>query len=232
MKTLILTDNAYALDLARELDVIYGNIAVFQSPKGPLVDVPRLSVKTQIDEIVQNYDLVISIHCKQLFPAELIRQVRCINVHPGFNPYNRGWFPQVFSIMNGLKAGVTIHEIDEELDHGAIIVQQEYKIESWDTSGTAYAKIMQLERELVLTHFADIRTGNYQTTKPEINGNLNLKKDFDRLKQLDLDEQGRFGDFLNRLRAYTHGDFQNAYFVDERGKKVFVRVTLQPEETS
>ncbi len=50
MKTLILTDNAYALDLARELDVIYGNIAVFQSPKGPLADVPRLSVKTQIDE--------------------------------------------------------------------------------------------------------------------------------------------------------------------------------------
>lgn len=229
MKTLILTDNVYALALARELDALHGAIEVCQSPKGPLGDVPRLNVKTQVDEIVQRYNLVISIHCKQLFPAALIQQVRCINVHPGYNPYNRGWFPQVFSIMNGLKAGVTIHEIDEQLDHGAIIVQQEYKIESWDTSGTAYAKIMQLERDLVLRYFADIRAGNYQTTRPMLEGNLNFKKDFDRLKQIDLDEQGRFGDFLNRLRAYTHGDFQNAYFIDADGKKVYVRVSLERE---
>src|SRR5579862_5054037 len=149
MNTLILTDNPQALELARELDVIHGGIDIFQSPSGTLSDVPRINVRTQLAQITQNYDLVISIHSKQLFPLELISRVRCVNVHPGFNPFNRGWFPQIFSIINGMKAGATIHEIDEQLDHGLIVAQREYNIKSWDTSGSAYANIMKIERDLL-----------------------------------------------------------------------------------
>jgi len=72
--------------------------------------------------ILENYDLVLSIHCKQLFPPILVENVKCINVHPGYNPINRGWFPQVFSIINDLPIGATIHEIDNELDNGKINV--------------------------------------------------------------------------------------------------------------
>ncbi len=70
------------------------------------------------------YILFISLHCKQIFPQRLTDNYRCINIHPGYNPYNRGWFPQVFSILNKNTAGVTIHEIDQELDHGPIIYQE------------------------------------------------------------------------------------------------------------
>ncbi|NJR44011.1 hypothetical protein HC761_00620, partial [bacterium] len=144
----------------------------------------------------------------------------------GLNPYNRGWFPQVFSIINGLPSGVTIHEIDEELDHGAIITQRQYQIESWDTSGSAYEKIMQIERELVLEWFESIRAHRYQVTQPEP-GNLNLKRDFDKLRHIDLDEKGSFAQLINRLRALTHGSFKNAYFFDPEGNKVFVRIQLE-----
>lgn len=229
MKTLILTDNSYAAALAAELRDIHGKIDVFQSPNGPLANLSRLNVKERAAGIAEEYNLVISIHCKQLFPAALVNRVRCVNVHPGFNPYNRGWYPQVFSLLNGLKAGVTIHEIDEELDHGPIIAQKEYTIEPWDTSGSIYARLMKIERELVLENFAAIRAGSYQAVPPAVEGNLNLKKDFDQLKCLDLDKSGTFRDFLNHLRALTHDDFRNAYFVDETGRKIFVRVSLEPE---
>ena len=43
-------------------------------------------------------------------------------------------FQQVFSILNKLPVGVTIHEMDEQLDHGIIIVQKEINIFSWETS--------------------------------------------------------------------------------------------------
>lgn len=229
MKTLILTDNAYALSVAIELRATYAQIDVCQSPDGALPDVPSLSVREQTAEIIANYGLVLSLHCTQYFPTELVNAVRCVNVHPGLNPHNRGWFPQVFSIINGRKAGVTIHEMDEQLDHGPVIVQQEYSIESWDTSGSAYRNIMELERELILANFAAIRAGSYRAVAPNIEGNINYKKDFDELRCLDLDEEGKFRDFLNRLRALTHDDLRNAYFVDATGRKVFVRVSLEPE---
>ena len=230
MKILILTDNFHARALAAELQARHGGIDVCQSPNGLLPDVPRLNVRERVAEIIEHYDLVISIHCKQLFPASLINRVRCVNVHPGFNPYNRGWYPQVFSIIDGQKVGVTIHEIDEQLDHGPIIVQKECPIESWDSSGSVYARLMDIERELMLEHFVAIRDGSYKAKPPAIEGNLNLKEDFERLRHLDLNEHGTFGDFLNRLRALTHDDFRNAWFVDASGRKVFVRVVLEPEK--
>jgi dTDP-4-amino-4,6-dideoxyglucose formyltransferase len=226
MQTLILTDNPFAAALAKELQTSYGGIDIYQSHNGGLPELPRLSVKKNLDDILARYQLVISIHCKQLFPAKLVNQVRCINVHPGLNPFNRGWFPQVFSIINGLPAGVTIHEIDELLDHGAIICQQAYKIEAWDTSGSAYEKIMALERELVLAHFGSILRGDYQAIQPELSGNLNLKKDFDKLKEIELNQVGSYRDLINRLRALTHGNFDNAYFYDDSGNKIYIKIAL------
>lgn len=228
-RTLVLTDNPHAVAVVAELERAHGGIDVFQSPDGPLEGVPRLDVRADAGGIAGAYDLVLSIHCKQFFPPELTRAVRCVNVHPGLNPFNRGWFPQVFSIINGLPAGVTIHEIDDQLDHGPIIVQQGCELKPWDTSGSAYARIMEIERALLLEHFAAIRAGSYRAVPMASEGNLNRRKDFDRLKAFDRDEVGRFGDFIDRLRALTHEPYRNAYFVDAAGRKVFMRLVLEPE---
>lgn len=230
-RTLVLTDNPHACELARELDRLHGGIDVYQSPNGPLERIPRLNVRSSAPTIISTYGLVLSIHCKQLFPSELVKGIRCVNVHPGLNPYNRGWFPQVFSIINGLPSGVTIHEIDEELDHGPIIAQREYTIQSWDTSGSAYARVMALERELVLKHFIAIRDRTYKAAAPQEEGSINYRKDFEELKQIDLRQQGTFGEFINRLRALTHDKFRNAYFIDKSGTKIFVRITLEPADS-
>jgi dTDP-4-amino-4,6-dideoxyglucose formyltransferase len=185
-----------------------------------------LKVKEKVAELVSEYDLIISLHCKQLFPAELVKKVRCINVHPGLNPFNRGWFPQVFSILNGLPCGATVHEIDEYLDHGAVICQKEVKIEIWDTSLSAYNKILDVEIELLEKHIEKIINHDYKT-QIKNKGNLNLKKDFDDLCEIKLDNKDSFLNHINRLRALTHGDYSNAYFFDENGKKIYLTVELK-----
>ena len=228
-KTLILTDNLQAYKLAGELNQLHGGIDTYQSPNGTIEGVPHLHVRDQVTSIIDKYDLVLSIHCKQIFPDELVIGSRCVNVHPGLNPHNRGWFPQVFSIINGLPSGVTIHEIDNELDHGPIIAQKEYTIQPWDTSGSAYAKIMALEKELLMEHFASIRNQTYMAIPPEEEGNLNYKKDFNKLKHIDMNQQGTFGEFINRLRALTHDNYNNAYYIEPSGKKVFVKLQLELE---
>ena len=194
-----------------------------------------LSIKVKSENplaLAQQLDLILSLHCKQLFPADLVSAVRCVNVHPGLNPYNRGWFPQVFSILNGLPTGATIHEIDEELDHGNIIIQAPVPSYKWDTSIDIYNRVLAKELELLELHLAKIISGEYETTSPSEEGNLNLKKDFNQLCELDLSKTQTVGDTIDSLRALTHGEYQNAYFIDpDSGKKVFVSVNLNVKET-
>jgi len=189
--------------------------------------IPGLDVKhDDLASITTDFDLVISLHCKQIFPAEMVQAVRCVNVHPGLNPYNRGWFPQVFSIMNGLPLGATIHEIDEQVDHGPIIAQREVSVRSDDTSLTCYERVLEAECELLYEFLPSIVANSYVTMRPA-EGNYNSLADFRELCQLDMHQTVRAGDLINRLRALTHGDYHNAFFIDEQGEKVFVSLSLE-----
>lgn len=181
----------------------------------------------QVVEALKTSYIVFSIHCKQLFPKELVQNTKCINVHPGYNPYNRGWYPQVFSIINKTIIGATIHEIDEQLDHGSIIAREEVEKFEVDTSLTLYNRILDKEIELLQENIASIMSLSYTTILPEIEGKLYLKKDFNELCNLDLDENLTMKDAINKLRALTHGEYKNAYFFDSNGKKVFLSINLE-----
>lgn len=199
--------------------------AVLTQPIQPIV------VKEEWEELADNFDLIISLHCKQLFPADLVNRVRCVNVHPGLNPFNRGWFPQVFSILNGLPTGATIHEIDEELDHGKIIAQTEVPNYAWDTSIDIYNRVLKAEVELLKTHLPKIISGDYTAYAPEQEGNVNLKKDFNALCELDLSKKQSIGKTIDLLRALTHGQYKNAFFIDpQTGKKVHISISCEVEK--
>jgi dTDP-4-amino-4,6-dideoxyglucose formyltransferase len=184
-----------------------------------------------IKEILNKYNLIISIHCKQFFPLAIVNSIKCINIHPGYNPINRGWYPQVFAIEQNLPVGATIHEIDEKLDHGNIIARALVNKEITDTSETLYNKIIKKEIELITEYLDSILKNTYKTIKPEDEGKLYLKKDFQKLCKLDLDEKLTMIQFINKIRALTHGEFNNAYFIDpETGNKIYISIKLQTEK--
>lgn len=241
-KVLIFSDNALLcskfVKLCGELqlDLDYFEFASSPNSKLDVGDLPpqksieEISMKKDWKGLVDRFDLIISIHCKQIFPSALLQEVKCINVHPGFNPFNRGWYPQVFSILNKKPAGATIHEIDDQLDHGNIIAQKQLKIKSSDTSGSAYNKILDLEITLLRNHLIPIMENNYQTIKPENEGNLNYKSDFNALLELDLSKTQTIGETIDLLRALTHEKYKNAYFIDaETGEKVYVSINFSKE---
>ena len=189
-----------------------------------------LRLRDQDEGFFSRYDLFISLHCKQLFPDALVNNHLCINVHPGYNPYNRGWFPQVFGIMNHLPIGVTIHKMDTELDHGPILWQKRLELRSDDTSREVYERILATEMELMEAHLEDLLTGNYTLTPMASEGNLNTRQDFEALREIDPDKPATYGEVLDFLRAMTHAPYKNAYYLDEDGKKVYVRIELEKEE--
>ena len=222
MKILVISDNTFIKEKI---------IEIFKSKniKCDLFESKDLNFKNSlfIDYLISEYELIISAHCKKIFPKKLVESTRCINLHPGYNPYNRGWFPQVFSILNKLPLGATIHEMDEGLDSGDIIFQEEVPIGSSDDSLSLYNKVLQKEINLFQNNFDEIIKGSYKKIKPKSNGNLNLKQDFNNLCKLDLNSIGTMGEHIDLLRALSHGDFENAYFLDEENNQIKVKIELK-----
>lgn len=189
----------------------------------------EINIKQEYKEIIDEYDLVLSLHCKQIFPKELVNNIICINIHPGYNPYNRGWYPQVFAIINQERLGATIHLMDEEVDNGAIIDRQEVKVEAYETSKEAYEKVLEAELELFRKNIRQIVEGTYKSFKPEIKGDYHSIDDYNELCKLDLNQLTTMGNAIDKLRALSHGAYKNAYFYDKDGSKIFVKIELSKE---
>lgn len=185
----------------------------------------------EVDECISSYNLIISAHCKQIFPKKLVNSTRCINIHPGFNPYNRGWYPQVFSIINGLAIGATIHQMDEEIDHGPIIAQREVKVEHFDTSYDVYRKIIEVEKELITENIIRIINNSHPLpTIPVIDGNYNSIQSFKDLCQIKLNNVDTFENHLKLLRATTHQNFNNSYYIGNDNKKYYIQIKIIKEQ--
>jgi len=207
-------------------DLIGVEIKKIFSAKNFPVKIESSNLYDDLSILIGQYDLIISAHCKKIFNKQLIESTRIINIHPGLNPYNRGMYPHIFSIINGLPTGATIHEVDEKIDNGDILYQKEVTIHKNDDSKSLHERIMKVEIELFETNFNDIIFGTYSKKKPSHKGNVNYKLDFEKLKEIDLSDYDTFENHINKLRAMTYGDYQNIFFYDENGDKIYIKIKL------
>jgi len=73
---------------------------------------------------------------------------RILNIHPSLLPAFPGLEAQEQAFAYGVKVtGCTVHFVDEELDHGAIIVQKAVGVLDTDDEHTLAAKILEQEHE-------------------------------------------------------------------------------------
>jgi len=198
------------------------------------IGMKSIDLKNQkvIEKIIGDYNLVISAHCKQIFPAKLVNSIRCINIHPGLNPHNRGWYPQDFSIINKKPIGCTIHLMNEDIDDGEIIYQKEVEQYPWDTSLSLYERVQSAEIFLLENYLLDIIFGRYSHLKKADKGNYNGIKNFNLLRKIDLASIGTFQEHIDLLRALSHGDFKNAYFEMKDGRKVYLKLSINLEDNN
>ena len=86
---------------------------------------------------------------------------RVINIHPALLPAFKGLHAQRDALEYGVKlAGATVHLVDEETDHGPIIVQGAVVVRPDDTEETLRERILAIEHEIypaAIQLFADGR---------------------------------------------------------------------------
>lgn len=238
MSIFVLTDNRFWLENAvRIFSKNTLNVDFFCSPGGSTLfeneiqdgTVRVADLKSDISFLLDEYSLGFSCHCKQIFPKELVEKVRCINIHPGLNPYNRGWFPQVFSILNKYPVGATIHLMDDKIDHGDILYQKKVDVFEWDTSKSVYDRVLNAEVEIFEEHLFDIVYERYKPEEMKNIGNYNSIGDYKELLEIDMSKSLTVREVIDYLRAMSHQPYDNAYFLTEDGEKVYVSINLKKD---
>ncbi len=84
----------------------------------------------------------------RLLSTELIRAFpqRILNIHPSLLPAFPGLEAQRQALEYGVAdQGCTVHLVDEELDHGPVVVQRAVAVEDTDSVDTLSARILEQE---------------------------------------------------------------------------------------
>lgn len=150
-----------------------------------------------------------------------------INCHPAYLPYNRGSAPNVFSIIDQTPAGVTFHYLDEGVDTGDVITQERVEVESVDTGESLYVKLEQKCISAFMNLLPAIYENNLtMNTRSLVEGSYHRHAELDSIDKIELDDTYTARELIDLIRARTYKPYESAYFIDDSGKKVNIRVEL------
>jgi phosphoribosylglycinamide formyltransferase-1 len=110
-------------------------------------------------------DLVCLAGYMRLLSPWFVRQFphRILNIHPSLLPAFPGLEAQEQAFAYGVKtSGCTVHFVDEELDHGAIIVQRTVPVLDDDDEQTLAARILEQEHIAYTEAINIVLGGNFE----------------------------------------------------------------------
>ncbi|MDQ3087784.1 MAG: phosphoribosylglycinamide formyltransferase [Acidobacteriota bacterium] len=113
----------------------------------------------------RNVELVCLAGYMRLLSCDFVRAFpnRILNIHPSLLPSFKGLDAQRQAIEYGVKvSGCTVHLVDEDLDHGAIVAQKVVEVKDDDTTETLSARILEYEHALYVEAVRRIVEGNYE----------------------------------------------------------------------
>ena len=103
--------------------------------------------------------------------------IKAINLHISLLPWNRGADPNIWSFLENTPKGVSIHVIDEGLDTGPILLQEEVTMDECETLRTSYNKLTNTIEQLFWNNWPLIRSGKIIPKQQPAGGSFHYKKD-------------------------------------------------------
>lgn len=143
--------NAGALEIAREngIDALHISRKQFSSDED-YVNRILCELKSR------NIELIVLAGYMKKIPPEIIREYpnRILNIHPALLPAFGGLGMYGMNVHKavidyGVKiTGVTVHIVDEEYDHGPIVMQRAVEVRDDDTPETLAERVLKVEHEI------------------------------------------------------------------------------------
>lgn len=194
-----------------KLKALENNIEVFQPNK----------IREDYQRIVQiNPDIIITCAYGQIIPKALLDlpKLGCINVHASLLPKLRGGAPIHKCLIDGYsKTGITIMYMDEKMDSGDIISQEEYVIKEDDNVGKLHDILSNIGAELLIKTLPSIinRTNKrIKQNEAEVTYAYNIKREGEH-----LDFTKNCIDIYNQVRGLNPWPLAN-FLLDDKEIKV------------
>ncbi|MDR1912465.1 MAG: hypothetical protein LBQ52_09005 [Helicobacteraceae bacterium] len=124
-----------------------------------------------------------------------------INLHIGYLPYNRGASPNIWSFIENTPCGVTIHEIDQGIDTGDILLQEKIVFDKkLETLASAYKKSSDLIQELFRKNWQALKNQTISPIKQPNGGSYHNSKALEAFKEA-IDYNDTIETFLLKVSA-------------------------------
>ncbi len=146
----------------------------------------------------QQFDLTVSYTYRFIISADVLNALgmNVVNLHNSFLPWNKGADPNIWSVLENTPRGVTLHYVDEKLDHGDIITQQLVeKYTSEDTLKTTYDTLDYAAKQLFKNAFAYYDFWNKMRKKTVSSGTFHRSYEMSKVKDKLVDYEIKIEDF-------------------------------------
>lgn len=165
----------------------------------------------------------------KIIPHELLELTDqgFINTHPSLLPFNRGKHYNFWALVEQCPFGVTIHKVDNGIDSGDIITQQNIPYGWQDTGGTLYDKAINAMFELFRLSYPLIRDGKAPSIKQDLSkGSFHHSREINDASQIHLDKQYLARDLINLLRARVFPGYSACWF-EENGSTYEITLSIK-----
>ncbi len=176
-------------------------------------------------------DVAVVVAYGLILPPEILQNPRfgCINIHPSILPKWRGASPIQRPIINGdSETGVTIIKMDEGLDSGDIIYQENFSLLGHETYRDLSQKLSVLGAEALIKTLKNLNSNNFTLTKQDHASSTYAKK-IDK-SELEIDWNLDVKEIERKIRG-LNGSME-AYFIHNNEKiKIFSAQIIDENST-
>jgi methionyl-tRNA formyltransferase len=179
-----------------------------------------------------NLDYIFGIHFPYIIPSNVlsIPKVGFLNLHPAFLPFNKGWHTPSWAILENTPYGASLHFMAAELDAGDIILQKQIEISETDTADSLYQRVLRLEEEIFKESLPALISLNPARIKQTTEGTLHIKSQLKEQQRIDLNKMYTGKELIDKLRACTTNQIEEAVFFEKEGNKYFVQIRITEEQ--
>jgi len=211
----------------RGMKITESDVKKFAIEKGLTIYQPeKVKNNTEfIDKVKEiNPDLICVVAYGKILPKELLEipEKGCINVHGSLLPKYRGAAPIQWARLNGDETtGITTMYMNEKMDEGDIILQEETKIGEYETCGELWDRLSKIGAKLLVETVKQIEAGTASRNRQE--GEFSIAPMFDKsIAKIDFSKDIK--EIKNKV--YGLNPFMGAYAFYQDKKIKFWRVEI------